>query len=694
MKFHASLTIQAAEGSTPKRFAILAYSGGLLPVDGFGLPVIVDLAGLEVPGAIPILIDHEKSVDATFGITDAIENDGQTLLMTGQITGSSPRAMQVIASHKAGHKWQASIGARVIEKQEIKAGETVEVNGQTFVGPVIVARQSVLRETSVLPMGADATTQVNLAASAAQQKGSAMTYEEWLTSLGIDPAALSEDDAAAMQLAYESKQTAPAPAMASAAAEIPVPEDEKVIPVAANANLDITAVIADARKKFGTEQRRMGDIQAKAAGHPNIAATAIELGWSIDKVELEVLKASAARTRPTSFRGEENKPENLPQVLEAAICMTRKIKDVDKHFNDKVLQAAHSNYRGSMGIKRLLIEAAVANGHYVSASEGVTRNNWQDIGRAAWGGNIQAGFSTVSLPGILSNIANKELLQGYEQEEQSWKEISRTASVSDFKTVTSYRMLDDMEYDEVGPGGEIKHGSINEESYTRQARTYAKMFSLTRTQIINDDMSAFDDLRTRIGRGAAKKLNKVFWTKFLDNAAFFTAGRGNYITGSTTTLLTDNVGLGLALDAFDALRTPTADGKKVPGGLFGGAPTVLLTPGGGISRVAESIFVNTNIGGGTTTANANIHSGRYTPVKSVFLNDSTVSGGSATAWYLLRDPAIAASIVVSFLDGAETPTVDQQDATFSTLGIEMRGYHDFGCDQAEYLSGVKSKGAA
>jgi len=41
------------------------------------------------------------------------------------------------------------------------------------------------------------------------------------------------------------------------------------------------------------------------------------------------------------------------------------------------------------------------------------------------------------------------------------------------------------------------------------------MFSLTRTQIINDDMSAFDDLRTRIGRGAAKKLNKVFWTKFL-----------------------------------------------------------------------------------------------------------------------------------------------------------------------------------
>jgi len=29
-----------------------------------------------------------------------------------------------------------------------------------------------------------------------------------------------------------------------------------------------------------------------------------------------------------------------------------------------------------------------------------------------------------------------------------------------------------------------------------------------------------------------------------------------------------------------------------------------------------------------------------------------------------------------------------------SLGVQFRGYHDFGCDQAEYLAGVKSKGAA
>jgi hypothetical protein len=51
-------------------------------------------------------------------------------------------------------------------------------------------------------------------------------------------------------------------------------------------------------------------------------------------------------------------------------------------------------------------------------------------------------------------------------------------------------------------------------------------------------------------------------------------------------------------------------------------------------------------------------------------------------------------MLVSFLNGQQAPTVESSEADFSTLGIQFRGYHDFGCDQAEYLGGVKSKGAA
>lgn len=94
LNFMAGLQIRASEGGRPRRFSILAYSGGLLPVDGFDKPVIVDLSGLEVPGAIPILIDHEKSVEATLGITDQINNDVQGLLWAARSQAKARRLRQ------------------------------------------------------------------------------------------------------------------------------------------------------------------------------------------------------------------------------------------------------------------------------------------------------------------------------------------------------------------------------------------------------------------------------------------------------------------------------------------------------------------------------------------------------------------------------------------------------------------------
>ncbi|MCP4171839.1 MAG: hypothetical protein GY758_13825 [Fuerstiella sp.] len=51
-----------------------------------------------------------------------------------------------------------------------------------------------------------------------------------------------------------------------------------------------------------------------------------------------------------------------------------------------------------------------------------------------------------------------------------------------------------------------------------------------------------------------------------------------------------------------------------------------------------------------------------------------------------------ASMVVSFVNGVEQPTIESAEANFGQLGVDFRGYHDFGFDQAEYLSGVKVKG--
>lgn len=701
MRFGKPGTIKFAApdaATKQRRFAIEAYDGGPLPVEGFDLPVIVDLATLEYPDSIPILIDHTADVEHTMGCTDSITHDGQTMQMTGPVTATSVLALDVVAQADKGQRWQASIGIRVGDLQEIQAGQVIVINKQSFRGPVLVARNSQMFETSVLPAGADWTTTVNLAARAARLlKGTAMkSFEEWVASLGIDLAALNETDRAALTLAYDATQSPASPPMAAAPVTTPVaasspmpPKEDDAVVTARMRKQASEDLLASMRKTQADEHRRIAAVEAMTVGHPTIRATAIEKAWSPLETENAVLKANAIARAPSNHsRGGSR--EMSTKILEAAVCMTRKIPGHEKQFDDQTLQAAHDQFRHGIGLQQLLLQAAASNGYSANHGERIGTSNLRAVLRAAFPQEMQAGFSTVSLPGIFSNVANKELLAGYEEEDTTWKEIATIKSVSDFKTVTSYRMLDDMEYEQLGPAGQIKHGSLGEESYTRQANTFAKMFVLTRTDIINDDMSALDDLRNRIGRGAGKKLNKVFWTEFLSDAStFWTTARTNYIEGATTNLGTDGVGLGLGVKAFRKMTTPSADGQKHGAG---GRPEILLVPPE-LEAIAETLYRNTNLG---TVANssANIYANKYRPVIAWQLSDSSYTGYSTTAWYLLSNPRYLAPITVSFLNGTEAPTVESAEADFSTLGIQFRGYHDFGCDQAEYLAGVKSKGAA
>jgi len=687
----AFLRLKANGAGKPKRFSILAYSGGLLPVDGFPHPVVVDLSGLEIPSSIPILIDHEKSVEATLGATDNIHNDGTKLTMAGVVTGQSAKSQQVLAQAAAGHTWQASIGAMVIESVDVPAGQTATANGQTFTGPVVIARRSVLRETSVLPMGADSTTSVNLAASARRfLKGSAaMSFEDYVKSLGLDAATLTPEAAAALQIGFSaiSPPVAAAPAVATPGAPVSTPT------AAAGAVLDLQASLSEGRKMIAAQFRKSHEIQIKAAGFPDIIATAIDQDWSIDKVELEVMKKKelTARTRPTSFNASQGSAENLPMVIEAAVCMTRGIKDTEKQFDEKILQAAHSQFRRGVGLQQVFMMAAAANGMYLAPGTRVNAGNIREVLQYACSPQqIQAAFSTVSLPGILSNVANKEILQGYMEEDTVWQQIAATKSVSDFKTVTSYRMLDDMTYEELGPGGKIKHGKTGEESFTRSADTYAKMYSITRQDIINDDLSAFDDLRARLGRGSAMKLNDLFWATFLGNlGTIFTSTRTNYITGSTTNLGTDGVGLGLGQKAWRQRTSPSGDGAK----RVGGTAKFLLVPPE-LETIADALYVGRN-NSSVKVSDVNTFAGKYNPICAPQLSDSSITGYSTTAWYLLGDKSMGAPMVVSFLNGQQTPTVESADADFNTLGVQFRGYHDFGVDLGDgYLNALMSKGAA
>lgn len=515
-----------------------------------------------------------------------------------------------------------------------------------------------------------------------------MGFHEWLTAKGFDPNTLSETMRATLETAYRLEHPATLPAQ----------------PPMRNTQADIEAD----RRAWAAEEQRRDAIRTVCDKHDNpsmevngervsIASLAIGNGWTLDKTTLEAIRYGRPNV-PNVITGATHPNATKPLVLEAALSMSLGQSSLEKSFKPEILEAAHKSYRGGIGLQQLIMTAAVDNGYAHSPGEKIRMGNLREILSYAFPQrHASGGFSTVSLSGILGAVANKEILEGYQEEDQSIFQIAGIKSVNNFHAVTSYRMLDDMEYEELGPGGEIRHGKVDQESYTRQVKTYAKMFALTMQNIVNDDMQAFADIRTRIGKGSMKKLNKIGWTKWLTMiAAFWTAARTNYISGATTTLLTDGVGLGLGLKAFRNMRSPAADGSKRvgAGASVGGTPSILLI-GPTLEGAADKLFAGEKLNVGNGPGEENIYRNKYRPVVSSFIEDTTLSSAAtATGWWLLRNPKDKAAIVISFLDGQQTPTVEESDADFNTLGIQFRGWHCFGADEAEYLAGVHSKGAA
>lgn len=649
------LTITAAQDDgTRSGFSMTpAYSGGPLQVRGYDLPVYVDLETLKLPTRpSPVLHTHDRLRPVGFA-TPVVE--ANQLNAPGHLLGS-PDADEIRAYAAQGFPWSASIGVTPGRTELVRARETRQVNGRTAVGPCYIARHSRLNEISILAIGADDAATTTVAAEHPQD----------------------QDDNDMSQ-----PTTAPDPTTNSLG--------NSPAPIVAELDSLVTAAAA--------ERRRRNDIARLAKQYldqnhdPDIveaqATRAMTEGITPEHFELALLRL----IRPTGrFGAGSEHRQRTQQQLEAALDRTlgTPTHALEASYDSQTLDALDRDpeLRHGFTVTDLLCMAARTNG-------GERNPNRRDINTlltAAFGRRpIEAahGFTTIDVGGILSNVANKQLERGFNAVDQTWRTISAVKSVNDLKLHTAYSLTGDNTYEPLAPTGEIQHGTLGEISYVNQAKTYARMLAIPRTDLINDDISALDGARTKLGQGAARKFNDVFWTAFMDNATFFTVGRKNYKAGTDTVL--GLPGLTLAEQYF--LDQTDPDGKPL-----GTMPKYLLVPTP-LYTLARQITNSTEIrpaagSSKVTEYTANPHNGMFTPVTHPYLSKNTFTGYSTTKWYLLADPNDMPVIESCFYLGKQTPTVETSEADFNTLGIQMRGFWDFGVSKHEYRGGVAFKGAA
>jgi len=463
---------------------MVAYTGGPMRIAGWRYPVVVDLAGLAIPRQnAPIRESHGARV----GHAESIRVEDGKLVASGVISCTGQVARELVADAKNGFPWQASIGATVEQFEFVREAQAAVVNGREFKGPVNVVRKATLGEISFVDLGADADSSASVAASGEQSRTASANQENG----NMDGKENTNTDQDAAAVAGQGKDVQNADAQAGKGNDAPKVEakagdkDAGTPPVRPAADDGITAdPVADMRAEAAAEQERIASVR-KVCGdkHGDIAAKAIKEGWDVTRTELEVLradrpKAPAAHIPDSSMSG---------QVLEAACMLTGGVRgdDVVASFGEQAVDAAGKRFRGGIGLQELLLEAAWANGY-----DGRNFRDSRSVLRFAFGHNLQAaGLSTIDIGGILSNVANKFLLEGFFSVERTWRNICAVRNVSDFKTVTSYRLIGKDQYEIVAPGGELKHGTLGEESYTNKADTYGLLLAIDRRDIINDDLA-------------------------------------------------------------------------------------------------------------------------------------------------------------------------------------------------------------
>lgn len=304
------------------------------------------------------------------------------------------------------------------------------------------------------------------------------------------------------------------------------------------------------------------------------------------------------------------------------------------------------------------------------------------IGRAMQTRSV--GFHTTSdFPLLLQSAGQRVLQNAYEAAQSPLKtRIARMSMRNDFRKVQMLKMSDGGLLEKVNESGEIKSTTRSEFTEGYSLATYARMFSITREHIINDDLNAFSAFNAMAGRMSALTENKLLFATLTENdgagptmgedgKAMFHADHGNL--GTPSALGVGALGAGRA-----AMRKQMSLDRKTR---LNVAPAFLMV-GPDLETLAEQLMADLSA---TEVSKQNPFGGGRLELAV----ESQLDGG---AWYMFAAPGNVPAIEYSYLVGAPGVQVATKEE-FDVLGVSYRCHLDFGCGPVDFRGAYRNAGA-
>lgn len=416
----------------------------------------------------------------------------------------------------------------------------------------------------------------------------------------------------------------------------------------------------DLQKAMEQERKRTSEITALFRDFDVEGADeAIVMGVSVDEARAMVMDQLRARNKGVSVTMGEAESDKFRAAAQDAVLMAAGIPVADA-------APGANELRGYSMIEL--------------ARESLQRENV----KANFGDNMelarQAINSTSTFPAIMSNLANKSVMVGFNEAETTYQIWAGKGSNRDFKEAARVALSEAGNLELVPEGGQFKQDSFGEASARTKVATYGKLFSLTRQAIINDDLGMFSKIATKYGSAAKRLVNKMVYAqltgnvKMQDNVALFDSKHGN-VAGT---------GEALSVKAIAKAITAMRRQKGIQGeATLNVTPKYLVVPPE-LEMTAYQIVNSTAAVDGVNSGVVNPYKGRFIVVADAELTDPD-------AWYLVADATQHDTIEVTYLNGVETPRLETRQG-FDVDGIEYKVAFDCGVSALDFRGLYKNAG--
>ncbi len=344
---------------------------------------------------------------------------------------------------------------------------------------------------------------------------------------------------------------------------------------------------------------------------------------------------------------------------------------------------------------------------WAGQSDLAIRNNYPELYP------VKEAYSTSDFPYLMGDVLDRMMLANFEALGHDWRSYCRVSRpLQDFRTVRRLALNGaEGQYTEIVEDEEITYTStLAEDNYTYSPTLYGKGVKLTFRAIMNDDLSAFDSIPERLGKGGRRTIEKFVTELFFDSngpdATFFASGNGNILTAPATNADLAIDALGAAFAQLLGFTDVDSEPILVEGVTLVYGPALHVTANNLINQLTVDIAEKGGIANQVVRVN-NWIVRNITLVMNPYIPIVCTTNG-ATTWALFANPSSGRPAgEMGFLTGFEQPVLyrkasnsmrisgglDQAAGDFATMDQHYKGVLGMGGVVLEPQSAIGSNGS-